>query len=371
MWSRLLAMFVVTMPLASGQSGIYGTATGHPKAGESAPDLIYSQVLSAPAGGTWSAANLSGQVTVLGFFPDTSHNAEPVAEWNARVDQYAGRHVQFVWITGEDRQTLMPALAQHPIKGWVLYDPSGSTAKAFGLDMPVNVYIGSSRKIVGFQVGIIPDEQTLNAVLEGRVVLTRPTPATIKSFRESSLVALDAVPARMRSAEDYRPQFAPSYAVHITPSGGGQRGNFSSDDYLVLQGFTIREAIEKLWDLNAVRVELPASLDTVKRYDFSLSLPHPEAREEMTKRFQQAVQEYFHLSAERTVRLTDVYVVSHEPGREPPLEKRSGLHLSGEPGGGARESSVGFTGPEDSNDNMERPRAQNLDACSALLRRKR
>ena len=180
MLSRLLPAFVLMMPVAYGQSGVYGTATGHPKAGDAAPDLVYSQVLSAPVQGVWSQTKLSGQGTVLGFFPDTSHNPEPVAAWNARVDQYAGRHVQFVWITGEDRRTLMPALARHPIKGWVLYDPDGSTAKAFGLDMPVNVFIGPNRKIVGFQEGIIPDEQTLNAVLEGRVVLTRPTPATMK-----------------------------------------------------------------------------------------------------------------------------------------------------------------------------------------------
>ena len=371
MLSRLLPAFVLMMPLASGQSGIYGTAAGHPKAGETAPDLVYSQVLSAPVQGAssqglWSQANLSGQVTVLGFFPEASLNPQLVVEWNARVDQYAQRHVQFVWITGEDKRTLMPALAQHPIKGWVLYDPDGSTAKAFGLDMPVNVYIGPSRKIVGFQEGIIPDEQTLNAVLDGRVVLTRPTPATIKSFRESSLVALDSVPARMRSAEDYRPKFAPSTTVHITPSAGGERGNFSSDDYLVLQGFTVREAIEKLWDLNAVRIELPPSLDTVKRYDFSLSLPQPEERSEMKERFQQALQKYFHLSVEREVRLTDVYVVSHQPGREPPLEKPSGFELSGHPGGGASETSVGFTGSQDLNDNMERPRAQNLDALFSI-----
>jgi uncharacterized protein (TIGR03435 family) len=363
---RLLPAFVLMMPVAYGQSGIYGTATGHPKAGDTAPDLVYSQVLSAPVQGSWSQPNLSGQVTVLGFFPDTSHNPQPVAEWNARVDQYAQRHVQFVWITGEDKRTLMPALPQHAIKGWVLYDPDGSIAKAFGLDMPVNVYIGPNRKIIGFQVGAIPDEQTLNAVLEGRVVLTRPTPATIKSFRESSLVALDSVPARMRSAEDYRPQFAPSTTVHITPSVGGERGNFSSDDYLVLQGFTIKEAIEKLYDLNAVRIELPPSLDSSGRYDFAMLLPQRETSEEMKERFKQALREHFHLIVEREVRLTDVYVVSHQPGREPPIEKPSSFDLPGQRGGGSRASSVGFTGSKDFIDNMEQPRAQSLDALFSI-----
>ena len=363
---RLLPALFVMVPLASAQSGIYGTPTGHPKAGDAAPDLVYAQVLSAPVQGSWSQANLSGQVTVLGFFPDTSHNPEPVAAWNARVEEYAKRHVQFVWITGEDRGTLMPALARHPIKGWVLYDPEGSTAKAFGLDMPVNVYVGANRKIIGFQEGFVPNEQTLNAVLEGRVVLTRPTSETMKSFRESSLVALDSVPARMRSEVDYRPHFAPSYTVHITQSVGGERGNFSSDDYLVLQGFTVKEAIEKLYDLDSVRIELPPSLETTRRYDFAMLLPQAETSEEMKERFKQALQEYFHVNVEREVRLTDVYVVSHQAGRTPPVEKPRGFELPGRPGGDSRASSVGFTGSQNFSDNMQGPRAHSLDALFSI-----
>lgn len=358
MLPRLLASgLALMMPLASGQSGIYGPATGHPRAGDPAPDLVFSQVLSAPVAGSWSPANLSGQVTVLSFFPDTSHNPRPVADWNARVDQFAGKHVQFVWITGENKQTLLPALAQHPIKGWVLYDPDGSTAKAFGLDQPVNIYIGPNRKIIGFEQGYIPDEQTLNAVLDGRVVLTRPTPATIKSFRESSLVALDSAPPRMPTAADYRPHIAPSYTIHITPSVAGRRGNFSSDDYLLLQGFTLKEAIEKLYDLNSVRIEIPRSLESAKRYDFAMLLPHPEQREEMNEQFKQALQQHFHLTAGHDARFTDVYVVSHQPGRQPPIEPPRDLGL-----GGSSASSVGVVASGDSEESLKPPAPQSLDA---------
>ena len=167
------------MPMSSGQLGFYGAATGHPKSGDAAPDLIFAQVLSAPVPGSWSQAILSGQVTVLSFFPDTSHNPKQVADWNARVDQFADKHVQFVWITGEQQRTLMPALTARPVKGWVLYDPDGSTAKAYGLDMPANIYIGPDRKVIGYDRGFVPDERTLIAVLEGRITLIRPTSATI------------------------------------------------------------------------------------------------------------------------------------------------------------------------------------------------
>ncbi len=363
MLCRLLPALVLMMPVAAGQTGIFGTPTGHPRAGDAAPDLSFSQVLSSPVAGTWSQARLSGKVTVLGFFPDTSDNPKPVAEWNARVDEFAGRHVQFVWITGEDKRTLMPALAQHPIKGWVLYDPEGTTAKAYGLDMPVNVYIGPDRRIVGFQQGSVPDEQTLNAVLDGRVVLTRPTPATLKEFREGNLVALDSAPARVPRVEDYRPKLAPSDTVHITPSAGGGRGNFGSDDYWVLRGVTLKEILEEVYGVSAVRMELPASLNTAKRYDVALLLPHPERREEMQERVKQALQHYFHVAVERELRVADVYVLSREPGRTPRLEK---LELSGHPGGESRETSVGFIEAGDSERYVERPGAQGLDALVSI-----
>src|SRR5215469_14745074 len=330
MFSGYLSALVLMLAVAAAQSGVYGPATGHPKAGDPAPELVFSQVLSAPAAGSWTQANLSGQVTVVGFFTLTSPNARTVAAWNEVVDRFTGKHVQFVWITSEDQRTLMPALARHPVKGWVLYDPGGASAKAFGLDMPVNVYIGPDGKIVGFRDGVVPDAQVLNAVLARRVVLTRPTPATVTNFQENNLVALDSTPARMPRAEDYRPRFPASDSVHITPSAAGERGNFGGPDYWVLRGVTVKEAIEEIYGLNAIRIEVPRSLDNAKRYDFAMLVPQPEPREEMKERFKQALQEYFHLTAGQEVRLADVYVVSREPGRNPPVEKQSGL--SKEPG---------------------------------------
>lgn len=356
---RLLPALLLTIPAASGQS-IYGTATAHPRAGDPAPDLAFSQVLSSPAPGSSSQPNLSGQFTVLAFFPDTSHNPKPVADWNARVDQFASKRVQFIWITGEDKRTLLPALAQHPIKGWVLYDPDNSTAKAFGLDMPVNTYIGPTRKIIGFQQGYIPDALTLNAVLEGRIALTRPTPSTLTSFRDNNLVALDSTPPQMPKPPDLRPHITPSYTLHITPSTVAGHHSAAAGDYLTLQGFTLREAVERIYELNSPRIELPPSVDTAQRYDFALLLPHPEPRDQLTDRFKQGLQDFFHLTLTREPRLIDVYVLSLAPGHKLSLEKL--IDHPGEPGGGS--SSVDTVTSDESGNNPSTPQA--LDALFGI-----
>ena len=66
--------------------------------------------------------------------------------WNGLVDRFAARPIQLVLITQEKEPTLLPWLAQHPVNGWLLYDPTGSTGRAYGLEMPNTLYVGADRK---------------------------------------------------------------------------------------------------------------------------------------------------------------------------------------------------------------------------------
>jgi hypothetical protein len=59
-------------------TGIFGSVTAHLKARDLAPDLVFTKILNPPSAAPWSSANLSGQTTVLAFFPDTSHNLQSV-----------------------------------------------------------------------------------------------------------------------------------------------------------------------------------------------------------------------------------------------------------------------------------------------------
>jgi len=317
----LLPLLSFAVVGAFSQIGVYGPVTAHFKAGDLAPDITFVETLNAPASASWSQPNLSGQLTVLAFFPDTSHNLQSVALWNAVVEKFAGKPVQFAWITGENKSTLLPWLTQHPIQGWVFYDPEGRTGNAYGMELPANVIVGADGRIVGFYDSVMETGDLLGAVQGGRITTTRPAKATLKAFIESRLVLIDAEPRRMPRPDDHKPHFPPSYTLHISPSQGEERGNFGADDFWALQGYTLKDAIDALYDINPIRVDLPASLDNNRHYDFALVLPEPEGREKMKDRARQGLQDYFHITARRENRLVDVYVVTVEQSRKPPAIK--------------------------------------------------
>jgi hypothetical protein len=111
----MLFTFVVAGMFA--QPDIYGPVSIHPKAGDFAPEIEFTRILSAGDASSWTAESLSGKVTVLVFYPDTSHNLQSVTRWNALAGAFAGKPIQFAWITGEKESSLLPWLQEHSIKG--------------------------------------------------------------------------------------------------------------------------------------------------------------------------------------------------------------------------------------------------------------
>jgi uncharacterized protein (TIGR03435 family) len=340
--------------------GVYGTVAAHVKAGDRAPDIVFTKVLSAPVAGSWSQTNLSGQLTVLAFMPDTSHNLQVVTLWNDLVEKFSDQPIQFLWITGESESTLLPWLEEHPISGWVLLDSTGRTGNAYGMELPENVIVGADRRIVGFYMGTAETESLLGAVKDGRITTMRPDKASLKAFTESGKVLIDAEPERIPRLGDQRPAFPASYTVHVSLSHGDERGNFGGDDYWALKGYTLKEAVEQLYEVNSIRLHLPASLDNSKRYDFALVLPKGESRETMKERMRQGLQGYFQVSATRENRLVDVYVVSVVPGRRPPVLEAT------QDGMGARSSGIQFSSVEGAGEVLEELKPQSVSAIRAV-----
>jgi uncharacterized protein (TIGR03435 family) len=143
---------------------------------------------------------------------------------------------------------------------------------------------------------------------------------------------------------DHKPNLPPSYNLHVLPSQIAGTGNYRGMDFWSLQGFDLKGVISVLYDINPVRIALPASLDDGRRYDFSLVLPEPEDHDRMCERFRQGIEDHFHITARHADRLLGVYVVT-APNRKPPAisappgESRASLkqsHIGLEVPSGAR-----------------------------------
>lgn len=307
-----------------GQIGIFGPVSAQLKAGDFAPEIVFKRVLNAGAAAPWSPANLAGHVTVLAFYPDTSHNLQSVSRWNSLVEQFADTPVQFAWITAEEESTLLPWLHEHPVKGWVFHDPDGATGRSYGMELPAGVIIGNDRGIVGFDQMIVPTARTLNAALEGRIttVPLKPGAAAFQAFVESSMVLLKAEPPRMLRPDDHRPDLSPSYTLHVSPAKGEGGGNFGGADFWSFQDFELKDLIAELYDINPVRIHLPTQLDDGKCYDFAIVLPEPESKENIYNRIRHGIEEHFRVTATHEERLLDVYVVTAPNGRPPAAKTR-------------------------------------------------
>jgi uncharacterized protein (TIGR03435 family) len=151
----------------------------------------------------------------------------------------------------------------------------------------------------------------------------------------------------MPRAEENKPDFAPSYVVHISPAKDEDSLNASGPDYLDLKSFTLKALIQELYDVPPIRIQLPATLDDAKRYEVALVLPEREEKDQMYARFRQGIEEYFHITAKREQRLLDVYVVTAPDGKppvvKPPPEDQSAVAFSSR----STVSSLEFTGRPD------------------------
>jgi hypothetical protein len=187
------------------------------------------------------------------------------------------------------------------------------TARSYGLEFPQPVIIGSDGRIVGFDHGVEASDRVVHAVLEDRITTTPPkkTRESLRAFSESGRVLLSPEPRPMHREADRRPDFSPSYTVHIIPAkdelGGGDYGG---SDYWSLEGYTVKRLLAQMLDVNQIRIDLPASIDTRTRYDFSIVLPKPEDGESMRGLIRQGVEDHFHFAAVRENRLREVYVLT-------------------------------------------------------------
>jgi uncharacterized protein (TIGR03435 family) len=347
------ALLLMTTPLLHAQSpdnggarvwgpgslknGFFGPVSARPRAGDQAPDLVYSRALHSPGSSInpapWTSADFTGQVTIIAFFPDTTDNERAVSQWNALVKQFANKPVQFVWITGEKESSLLPWLIEHPVDGWMLLDAEGETGRAYGLETPETVIVAPDRNILGFDAGMGTTRELVNAALEDRI---RTAAVTSQPGGKGTMVLLQAEPQRIPDMDEHKPKFAPSYEVHITPSKGDSSSSSGGDGYWAVTGYSLKRVISETFDLGMElnRIDFPDASAAEKRYNVALILPKGESHNAMMRRVREAIEQKFSLTITPEARATEVYVVTAPNGPGPLLRP---LKAAGGAGGHASE----------------------------------
>ena len=296
--------------------GIFGPVTTRLKAGDPAPNIEFAKVLHAAGTDESRATSVFSQTTAILFLPLLSRNQQQVDLWNRLVDMFATRPIDLVLITQERESTLLPWLAKHQVKGWLLYDPTGSTARAYGLEMPETIYVGADRKIIGFNHGFVPRDEDLMAVLGGRVSTEKPDPGLLRDSAMSDKVWLRHEPTQVPCFEDHKPKVPPSYEVHIEASTTSGATSTSAPDYWSVSGFDLQSIVARAYGVEESRVDFWDAAAATKRYDVALVLPGPEQHDRMMRRIQDALKQKFNLNIISEDQSLDVYVVTapHGPG---------------------------------------------------------
>jgi uncharacterized protein (TIGR03435 family) len=153
----------------------------------------------------------------------------------------------------------------------------------------------------------------------GRILAVFLTIAVAVLFGTFEPDLVGPVLTRIRAYQHHRPAFAPSRTLHISPTSRGSRGgDYSGPDFRNLQGFELKSAVSIVTDVNPIRIELPAALDTRTRYDFALVLPAPESQENTRSLIIEGIERRFHIVASHETRLRDAYVLTAGQKQPPP-----------------------------------------------------
>jgi uncharacterized protein (TIGR03435 family) len=116
--------------------------------------------------------------------------------------------------------------------------------------------------------------------------------------------------------------FPPSYDLQVSPSEALMPSEAGGGNSLTLGGFDLKGVFSRVYNIGVNHIQVPASMDDCKHYDFSMTVPDDENTDQIEARFRQKILDHFALSVVRASQLLDVYVVT-APHRKPPKEVAS------------------------------------------------
>lgn len=311
--------------------GLLGMASAKaqewPKVGEAAPAVTYAQVLQAPGGIDTKWPALRGKAVVVEFWATWCGGCvENIPHMNQLEDQFAGKRIQFISITDEEKGDVLRFLARHPIHGWVALDPKRDSFKTYNAEgIPQTVLIDANGTLRAITRPSDVNEQVLGDLLAGRDLKVRSmldagTPAILgaEPGAPTPLVQVMIRPAAIVDVSKVSPGFA----------------SFRDGRYAAY-GVTVRDLLADAYDIPTSRVDAPEWCSRV-RYDVSVVVPHGGEADQWPL-LQQMFAQAFHFRIRREPRKTTVYVLRTEPGQQLKMRTSQATASKSRPWGGQGE----------------------------------
>jgi uncharacterized protein (TIGR03435 family) len=287
------------------------------KAGDIAPQIDWNKIVQSPESEK-PQPGLAGQYTVLQFLPPVTPNAKAIVRWNELIAQFRDQPVRFIWIASEAWRAVQPFLREHPMDGWLLIDEKNDAARAYGCEMGGNVIVDPSGTIVGFTTFLAP--QQLAGALDGKAVAIAHGTADDQVFKliQEGKVRLETEPVRWeRPRAPEKPNIAPSYDVHISPSKTNGTEGSAGADFWIQRGFDLKTMVSMVYEKDLCRVVLPEPLDNDAKFDFVVVLPKEEDRRIIHQLVARAIEKQFKVSAAVESKPVEVYVMTAIKGKTP------------------------------------------------------
>jgi uncharacterized protein (TIGR03435 family) len=242
--------------LAAGIALLAAPAFCAVKVGDAAPPITVDALLPAQPVESMGPAALAGKAVVLEFWATwCGPCVDAIRHLNELADQFAGRPMRFLSVTGEEQAVVEKFLKLRPIRGSVGFDHGDRLLHAYGFDgIPVTVLIDAHGKVAG-----ITSPDNLNAkVLEGLLAGNRLKLPPIPS---------DLIPV-LSEADGPKPLVS----LMIRPATGSNSSMYNGPGKYQITNFQVREIVSSAYDVPSEFVTGEAANDPA-RYDVSVIGP--------------------------------------------------------------------------------------------------
>ena len=237
---------------------------------------------------------------------------EQIPHLNELVAKFAGRPIQFISITDEDRLIVSKFLAARPISGWVALDPRRSQFDAYTVNgIPHTVIVDANGMVAGITDPHSVTEAVLNKLLDGK-------PLDLKSSEMS-------VPAITRSDA--------LLDILIRPSGKGEMSSSGSAGRMMILSSNLRLILANAYQVWPHRIAAGEWADDVK-YDVGVTMP-AASESQVRPLLQNALLAAFRIQVRRETQEKDVLLLTAPQGRQ------AGLRDSASTGGNMSRNEVG------------------------------